>query len=296
MIDLMFTIGNFPMTIRALLSESMKVLLTKKTTIKMNRYTTINYLTNNIVHKDVQTMLYPLNLVKVLSFTPRYRLKDDTIQPNTFRWHIIFLTVTLFIIILFIFRYIETCTSNVTGDTFFMFLMYNFDLIFYNAGFIMNYLTGLFKLKKSIEFVLIFQNVHRFINDSRSSKSFIVWNWIFLVSGCFLYVFLFTIIFIYVRLNLIIFLSTFLLIVFDLNEIYAIRVLKLLEIKIVLWSDRIIHVYGTKFERRNYHQRLYQAYVDILKCYNIHRDCVQYHVSVLISTLLRLNLLKRECV
>lgn len=235
----------------------------------------------NKVDKDVQRILFPFTLIRIVSMTPRYRIKDDIIQPNTIRSYIISFFGTLLFVLAFVFRYIKFLSIVIIGETPFMFFVTHLDILFYSMVFIVNFLNGLLQTKNLIEFVLIFQGVHRFINSKRVSESYIVWNWVCLSIECTLYFFIYPMMSIYVGMEFIMFAIGCLLIIFDFNEIYAIRVLKLLETKIGLWSREVLKGQDIESSGRDYNRKLFQAYVDILKCYDIHKHGIQYFVSIM---------------
>ncbi|KAF9799860.1 hypothetical protein SFRURICE_017094 [Spodoptera frugiperda] len=239
------------------------------------KFTVIN-ISKNKVDKDVQRILFPFTLMRIVSMTPRYRIKDDIIQPNTIHSYIISFLGTMLFVLAFVFRYIKFLSIVIIGETPFMFFVTHMDIIFYSMAFIVNFLTGLLQTKNLIEFVLIFQGVHRFINSKRVSESYIVWNWVCLSIECTLYFFIYPMMSIYVGMEFIMFAIGCLLIIFDFNEIYAIRVLKLLETKIGLWSREVLKGQDIESSGRDYNRKLFQAYVNILKCYDIHKHGIQY--------------------
>lgn len=242
--------------------------------------------------KSVQSIIFPFNLMKILSMTPTYYLKDDFIQTNIIRSYIISFFGTLFYILLFMYRHVLMDSMSLGGKTTFMDVVTNIESIISIGAFIVNYIIGLFQMKNSIAFVVIFQNVDRLLNDDSVSRSYIVWNWICLIMDWFVYLFVFPTVAILVRMNFLLIVISNLVIIFDYNEIYAIRMIKLLETKIVLWTRRVLIAQDIEIGEKNNNQILFQAYVDILKCYDIHKRCIHFFVSIInyIAIIIEINI------
>lgn len=88
----------------------------------------------------------------------------------------------------------------------------------------------------------------------------------------------------YVLLNLSYYyvIISYFLVIFDLHTIYAMRLLKSLENKVLLW---IIHVLNSQeiedMRGESYNKRVLQVYVDMLDCYGILKVYFQQYVSTL---------------
>ena len=239
-----------------------------------------------MVDKDVQSVFLPLNLMQYIMFCTKYRIKDNDITPNSFISKFISMIVTLVLILIFMYRVFFVLALK---DSFITVIIVTsiYDCIYYCFGFTMNFLIGIIHSEKSIKFVLTFEKIHRFLNDEFSFNRVIVGNWVMVIVALGYNVIPFT--YFCIKLNNILMYSGYLLIFFDFNVIYASRVLKMLEDKLVLWNSRVLNsqenlsVHG----RRRYAIEMFQAYVDILKCYYICNVCFQHFVSTLVFFLFK---------
>lgn len=239
-------------------------------------------ISNNKVNKDVQSMLMPLNLMQHIMFCPKYRIKDNVITPNSRISNFVSMIATVVFIYIFIFNMCEMISVELTGFNYFL-CVYNG--IYTSFGFVMNFMTGVIQTKSNVKFVLTFQNVHRFINNETSFNHIIIWNWI-VVLGILGFDVIFTV---YLHINIgFPFYSAYtayLVIFFDCNIIYVIQIINCLENKVKLWNIRIYNSQDIEEVTcgQNYNTRLFQAYFEILQCYDIFKHTFQQFVSTLLS-------------
>ena len=241
---------------------------------------TMNNILYKTVDKDVQSMLLPLNLMQHIIFCPKYRIKHDVITPNSFKSNLASMTTTLVFIFAFAYRtYMLTFYQEFIGNKSFMYVTSTYDTVYYCSGLIINFITGIIQTKNSVKFVLTFQRVHRFLNNEVSFNHFVVWNWIILSLALCGHLSVFTIICIIIDIPYVSMFICFLVITFDFNVLYTIRIIQLLENKFVLWSKHVLNyrlnAYGEDCKN------VFQVYVDLLECYNIHKHCFQQFVSIL---------------
>ncbi|PZC77045.1 hypothetical protein B5X24_HaOG200694 [Helicoverpa armigera] len=237
----------------------------------------------NTVNKNVQSMLLPLNLMQYLKFCPKYCIKNNFITPNSNVSKLISAIATLALIL-----FLELCYYKLVFHDhydkekhYYLLASYTFDSIYFSFGLITNCLDGIMCSKNNIQFVLIVQRIHTFLNIKRNFNHFTAYNWLTVISYISLY---FTLITIYcIHLNLAsstIFYYMF--IIFYFNLIYAIRIIKLLENQVVLWIQGLNCTQLENTYDKNCYKNLFQAYVDILQCYDIFKSCFQHFVSILI--------------
>ena len=240
-----------------------------------------------MVNKDVQSMLLPLNLMQYIMFCPKYRIKENVITPNSFFSKFISMIVTLILILIFMYRVFFVLSHK---DSIITVLIVTsiYDCIYYCFGFIMNFLIGLIHTKKSIKFVLIFQKVHRFLYNESSFNRVIIGNWVMVIMALAYNVILYT--YFCVKLHRTLMYTGYFLIFFDFNVIYASRVFKMLEDKLVLWNRRLLNSQKViNMHRRRHSMEMFQTYVGILECYYICNVCFQHFVSTLICFCLNSN-------
>ena len=233
------------------------------------------------VDEDVQSMLLPFNLMEHITFSPKYTIKDNVITPNSLKSYLVSMIGTLIFISVLINRtYKIVFYYDYFGRHFILSSIGCFDCIFYCFGVIMNFVNGIILTEKSIEFVFTFQKVHRFLNNDTSFKRFIIWSWINVIGYTFGHTVFFITFCVFTGEPYYVLLCLVICVVLDLNIIYATRGITLLKNKVVLWN---IEAMKTDINRESNNKEMFQAYVDILKCYNIHKFCFQRIVSTLVS-------------
>ena len=236
------------------------------------------------VDKDVQSMFLPFNLMEYITFCPKYTIKDNFITPNSLKSYLISMIGTFIMILVFIYRtYMIFFYYDCYGRNFTLNYIACFDCIFYCFGFIMNFVHGIILTRKSIKFVFTFQKVHRFLNNDTSVSQFIIWNWISIIGYTFGHTVFFITFCVFTGEPYYLILSLVICVLLDLNMIYATRGITLLKNKVVLWNVKAMQTQEMKdTNSKNYSKEMFQAYVDILKCYNIHKFCFQRIVSTLV--------------
>lgn len=162
-----------------------------------------------------------------------------------------------------------------------MFLSVYYDSIFYGIGFIMNFIICISQSKNIINFVLTFQNVHGFLNNGQSSRRFVFCNWIIVIAFLCGYNIFAISLNVYMQIPFLFIYLCSLTTVFDINILYATRVLNLLKIKIVEWNDRALsHLKMGISDNSCYCSQMFQSYVNIMRCYNLYKLCFQSFVSI----------------
>lgn len=238
----------------------------------------VRYISNHAVDKDVQSILLPLNLIQHIMLCPKYRIKNNLIYPNSYFSNFISTIGTLVFILIFLYRlYIVSLIKDNLGRTTFIYLISYFDFIYYSFGFVINFVIGLIYSDKSIQFVLTFQKVQRFLNDETNFRRYVIFNWIFIMLTFGTYLIVFT--YFCIQLSFEYMFYAYFLLIFDLNIVCAIRIFNLLENKVILWNIRILRFHEIERTDPSYGKKLFQAYFNILKCYEIHKVCVQQFVS-----------------
>ena len=243
----------------------------------VKRNSPVERIFSNTVDKDVQSMLWPLNLMQYTMFCPKYRIKNNSITPNSLISNFISMLAT----ILFIFMYLYTnLTEDAKGLRTFMHISCYNDCLLFSCGFCMNFIIGVIQTKNNVHFVLTSQKVHRFLNNGTNIKHFAIENWIFGIMALSFYAILFTILSLQVGGTLSRLYVTSFLVSFEFNIVYAMQLGKLLEEQVSLWSIQVLNSRGlVGTQRENYYKKLFQTYVEILECYSSYKVCFQQLVS-----------------
>ena len=239
----------------------------------------MNLNNNNSVDIEVQKMLSPLNLMQYTMFCPKYRIKNGFIYSNSLFSNFVSMIVTAVFICLSTFgTYLVNFNKESLGLPTFMILSFNLSCIYVCIGFILNFVIGINQTGNNVAFVLIFQTVHRLFNKDRQ---FILWNLFLEMLAVGSYFIIFTCFLLKSGLP---FYSVYycnFVVVFDFNIIYAMRLIQLLESKMNQWNLRVTNSQKLDTPEDHFSNKEFQAFVDILTCYNLHAISFQPLVSFL---------------
>ena len=253
----------------------------------------VENLFNNVIDKDLQSMLLPLNLLQTIVFYPKYCISNNNITRNGRKSKILSLSATILFILIKCHDLFDKKSQNFIPMTI---ILSKSDFLLFSIGFIINFILCVLDTEKNIQFVLKFQDVHRYIHND-TLKVFTIANWVIFVSILVFYgtssmlIFKLTVGSIHSSFSTVILLS------FDANLVYAIRLIQLLKDKVDQWSVQALQYLDMDCRDRGDHcKRMFQAYVDILDCYDIYKDSFQLMVCRNVCSLCdkkyKMNLLK----
>lgn len=235
---------------------------------------------NNKIDKDVQLIFRPINLMQTVLLNPKYHIKDGLIFPNNnsnkliIKVHVVSLAILYFLRLIFlIFVYYK---SNM-----FSYLVFNFlyDCIFRCVGLATNFVINVKKTTKNVQFVLSFQQAHRLLSNVSCDNHFIKRSWMSIAAiFAFYFVLIVYIFFILTHGQWDIFMNVTVKLMFDINIVYVLRLVKLLRDKLVLWNTQFLLAQKNGCSRLH-STGLFHAYVQILQCYNIIQDVYNGPVS-----------------
>ena len=240
----------------------------------------VQVLSNNLVDKDVQSLLLPWNLLKSMQFCPLYSMKDNFIVSNSRLSKCISCCGTIFIISYLLHSiyigFIEVMTYKL-GPMICSFFVVNIAITI--AACLIN-LIQIFNASENVSFVLKYQDVHRKLNDEIKFKRFIIGNWIALISlsviGLSANILFCTLI----GASIHEIFSGIIVLSFDANILYAIRFIQLLESKVDLWNIQVLQYQNMQdMDREGHCKRMIETYVNILDCYDNYRVFFQLMVS-----------------
>lgn len=231
---------------------------------------------NNVLDKDIQRMFDSYHFILKFLLTPKYKIQNNEIVPVG---KLIFIIWLILIIILF-----AVCAYRASiGDIHFILNAINLAYyIFTSIGCFVMFICLIYTSQGNCNLIIIFQKIHKSINISDYIKTFIVWNY---VSVFFNFVFNVVTIFIYFTIckdfSPIEFASKATYAVFDINVVYATRLLILLNKYLSEWIK-----YVNKLERRvdnddEYCLKLHKSYLLIMKAYNLFKILFNILVRVI---------------
>lgn len=135
-------------------------------------------------------MLIPLNVLQNIMFCKKYRIKENIITPKSFIYNFVSMIVSLVLIVLLIFcTYVAVSNDRVPG---YAILITFYNCIFYCFGFAMNFVIGIIQTEFFIQFVLIFQKVHRYLNDEICIDRHVIYNWTLTIMAIGFYIIILT--------------------------------------------------------------------------------------------------------
>lgn len=229
----------------------------------------------NVIDKDIQSMLRPLNILQTVCLCPKYCIKNNAIFPNSRLSNIISLCGTICVISLFLCRLIIFDLN--LPYLHFVFIGLCYDFCFYSAGFILNYFLTKTQVHKNIIFVLTIQSIHRFFNNKRYLRTFTLVNWLFILWVFGMYMFIFYTFYVTTYMHTLVSLSLF---CFDINIIYATRCIALLIDLVDLWNREISRPQLMRdMDMKQYCTEIFQTYDAILSAYDTLKSTFKYFVS-----------------
>lgn len=239
-------------------------------------------LRNSVIDKDVQSMLRPLNLMQVLVLNPKYRIKDNLITPNNVLNKFVLVLGAVIFLTAYMYRVIDIMLDeNIKRYHAIDFLYFAscFDFSFYGGGLIMNFIIHFIQTKKHVKFILIFQEVHRFIHNETNCRLYVMRNWINfgILFGFYIITFLY-VYFIHLKTPWHVTFNLMILVTLDSNIIYATRLIDLLTDKVVAWKRQVLRFHRNGCNEMHCKQ-MFQTYSQILSCYKIYKNVFQASVS-----------------
>lgn len=247
----------------------------------MTQTIVINPVFNNVVAKDIQTMFLSLNPMSKILLCPNFSIKNDVIQPNSLLTNLLSIISSVTLPFLFICStYVGYRFGRYWVDNNFLDFILIYECVMYSFGFIINRVLELNRTKIHIDLVLTFQRLHEHINDREHFKRFKVSNWILFVMTHFIFIIYFYLICTTLNMPYFYAMRGHVLVVIDFKLLYIIRLLKLLKSKVALWIETLMRYKGFSGEHKKcFCKKMFEAYVDLLRCYDTHKYCSQEIVS-----------------
>lgn len=235
---------------------------------------------NKKIDKDIQSIFFPLNLFHNIMLCPKYSIRNNFIYPNSAKFKLLGLFAAFLYSAILAYRTYKYHTLEIMQSHFnFAYISTYFDILFYTYGHFMNFVLSVLKTKRNISFVLKYQKVHRFFNTSAHFPSLSLWNWIGVLFVITWYVFMF---YVNVTFNvhLYVIIIHIITLIFDLNIIYAIRLITLLKYNVNLMNIEIKKLSHTQVDQEHC-TKLWKAYENLLNCYDYYNSSFQQPVSII---------------
>lgn len=182
--------------------------------------------------------------------------------------------------------------SSYTQMTLYKSLFY--ETCYYSVGYGLNYINSVIHTNRNVDLVLTVQRIHMFLSDANeiSTKRFTKWNWLIVLLifvAIATVIITFIIYFCYALQVPLYYLITGSTVIFDINIIYTVRLLKLLEIEVELWNDKALKAEDLEerdimYDEKLYNQKLFYAFVDIMESFQILKTSYRYLVRFVFIT------------
>lgn len=240
---------------------------------KNNKNSRIIILVDDSVDKDLQSILRPLNLMLNILLYPKYCIKNNFIKPNSLLCTSVSFCTAVCISFVYVYRWRQYYANDDIRKYFnIIYTSSLIDIGFYSFGFTAKAFMNIYHAKYNIKFVLSLQKVHRFLNSTKQSRTFIIGNWLWLVFIFSMYcVFIYIPITFFLEIPIYSWITDMFLIYFDVNMIYTIRLIQLLKDKVKLWNEEIMSkVVSKNVSCKTFCRNMFDAYANILECYHIY--------------------------
>lgn len=234
---------------------------------------------NKSIDKNIQSILLPLNLLHNIMLCPKYAITNNNIHPNSLKFKLIGLCAAVFYSVIIGYRTYEYHSNELLRSNFnFAYTLTYFDILFYTYSHFMNFILSVMQTKRNIIFVLNYQKVHRFFDTSTYFPSIQFWNWFSVLLIIIWHVVL-------LGANVSFGLPLYFVVVdtitltFDVNVIYAIRLIRILKNNVALMNSKIKSLCDVQADQKLCN-KLWKTYRNLLKCYDYYKGSYQQTVSV----------------
>lgn len=221
-----------------------------------------------------------MDILQTLAFYPNYCIKNNFITPNSristlmSLFGILFYLSILFYHLLIYFEYNHTILDLIS---------FIHNCSYFAFGYVLYFIVGVKYSVQNTKFVLTFQDVHRFLNDRASFRHLTTWVWVLIISYISLFLMYCFSIRYYFRVNIYVVLIL-IVIIFDLRLIHAVILIKLLEMKFLLWNKEALKTQDNQSkETKLHHRKMSEAFDKLFECYNLFKDAFEHSVSGILS-------------
>lgn len=237
------------------------------------------FLLNNKLDKDIQNIIKPFNILLTIFNSSKFKIKDGYITECEKKFHIPLYFINLFMTICSMYSMVSDTTVWPLAAISTVFVY--FCLYFLQTTLLA--VVNIFLSDVHISLIIKLQEVHRnFVFHTDLVKNFIIWNWISLSALPLLITFYTYIYFIATNITINMYdLNCVLVIIgYDLNFIYAIRIITMLTIYVRKWIDNTnVETVVNGVENKKYLKNMFQIYKNILDVYKTYQTSFEVVVS-----------------
>ena len=234
----------------------------------------VKFFRNNKLDKDVQIIVQPFNIILSVFLTSKYKIRNSYITPCEKKYPILL----FFIISLFNVLNIYHIFFNESGSFFDTSIESTIFVCLetkYYLSYILLIICNIGHSHSNVSLILKIQDIHRSVDISNGLPSYLRWNWISLFTvlcSLFLRAIYFsaiknTICFVEVSRDLLI-------LQYNLNLVYGIRLTKLLSMYLKGWIKHI-----QNYRNEDNCDQFFKTYKSILETFKLYTKCFRLLVS-----------------
>lgn len=216
---------------------------------------------DNVIGKELQSILKPLNLIQALFVCAKYKLKNDRITPNTLKYNLASVLTTVINLSLLL----HTTFAAPSLDS----LLY---IMIAMIGLGLNCYISITESENSVLLVIKIENVLKAVK-SKNIRQFLFYNWSCIIG---LHISMFILILYYSFFNMINYLELFndySLITFDVNILYAGILIKIVWNSLKLWLKELQQLEADSRSGNdvdsNYWNDKFETFMNIIEAYQL---------------------------
>lgn len=243
----------------------------------------VKVLHSNRLHKDVQRMFYPFDVLLTLLFSAKYRIKNNCITTTKRKFCVLKILSIVFVVGGTFERVYRKDINRFTNDddTATMSFLGFIIPVTRCLSYLINFLLNVVYRYKNIYLLLLIQKIHKNVDFVKNVRSFIIWNWILLATIVAVNLFGFIIFAAsYNYFDLFKCLIELIFISFDIDFVYGVRILILLSMYLERWIQKVRLMNDGKENDKIYYKRLLETYQYVLKAYDVYKTLFQIMVSL----------------
>lgn len=227
---------------------------------------------------NIKKIVLPFNIMLTAFNSSKYNISNGYMTPCRIKYHLSFFVIILFLNTLSFINVYHLASKSVEAAIFIR-IDFPFYLPFYAFNYLLLMICNIIHSSDNIFLVLKVQEIHRKCDIRKSFRYFIVCNWISvllvapLVFSCFVFLSL------YFDLNLFELWCGFLMISYNLNVVYATRLMVLLRMYLAAWIEQIKNIERSGQGDLNIWREMFNVYQNILKAYENYKICFRVLVS-----------------
>lgn len=245
------------------------------------------YLLNNIIDKNMQGFLLPLNYMQSCFVLSKYKISNNFITPNGLVYHVLSFLGLIAVIFLHTYPLLTRKITNLKMSEL-IYLGSIFNLLFHDTSYVIVYILNTINGLDNIKLIIKIQGAHHILSMPKNVlKKYTICNWLHVIIKypsytmiLSLYVYFVELLNIYKIFYLI---STM---YFDCNIVYAARLMKLLTIEMNYLKERIKRYSIISPEQENVSKqrklnfkKITQAYLDLISAFDKFKKVFRFSVS-----------------